>query len=135
MKIHPIRSEDDYRRTLSRIDEIIDAPYGSADADELQVLGTLVDVYENEHHPVLPPHPIEAILARMEELGMTRKALETILGGRSRVSEIFNRRRALSLQMIRVLTRRLKVPADVLLTPYRLSQKKTGARRGNRAQA
>lgn len=116
MRIHPIRTPEDYEAAVSRIEDLWDAPPGSEKADELEVLTTLVHLYEEEHEPIPPPEPVEAILFRMEQNGLTRKDLEEILGAqRSRVSEILNRRRGLSLNMIRKLVRRLNIPADVLI--------------------
>ena len=133
--IRPIRSETDYETAVVRISKIVHVAYGTPEADELQVLGTLVEAYENEHHTIGPPDPIEAILIRVEELGKTRKDLETILGGRSRVSEILKRRRHLSLNMVRQLARELKMPADILVQPYRLVRAKKTTRKGQHAHA
>jgi HTH-type transcriptional regulator/antitoxin HigA len=117
MNIRPIRTENDYEAALARIETLWDAAPGSAEeADELEVLATLVDVYDEEHEPIPPPDPVEAILFRLEQSGRTRKDLEEILGvERGRVSEILNRRRGLSLSMIRKLTRSMDIPADVLI--------------------
>ncbi len=116
MNIRPIRTEEDYEAALARIEALWDAAPGSEEADELEVLATLVDVYEEGHEPIPPPDPVEAILFRLEQSGRTRKDLAEILGvGRGRVSEILNRRRGLSLSMIRKLARRMHVPAEVLI--------------------
>ncbi len=116
MNIRPIRTEEDYEAALARIEALWDAAPGSEEADELEVLATLVDVYEEEHEPIPPPDPVEAILFRLEQSGRTRKDLAEILGvGRGRVSEILNRRRGLSLSMIRKLARSMNIPAEVLI--------------------
>ncbi len=116
MNIRPIRTEEDYEAALARIEALWDATPDSEEADELEVLATLVDVYEEKHEPIPPPDPVEAILFRLEQSGRTRKDLAEILGvGRGRVSEILNRRRGLSLSMIRKLARSMNIPAEVLI--------------------
>ncbi len=115
MTIAPIKTARDYERTLRRIEELMDAKPGSKAGDELDVLTTLVEAYEAKHHPIYPPDPIEAIKFRMDQLGMTRKDLETLLGGRGRVSEILARKRGLSLEMIRRLHRELRIPLESLV--------------------
>jgi len=103
MKIQPIRTDADHAAALRRIDRLMDAAAGTPEADELDVLATLVEAYEDRHFPVADPDPLVAIQFRMEQLGLTRKDLEPLLGSRGRVSEVLNGRRALSLQMIRRL--------------------------------
>ena len=120
MEIRPIRSEKDYERALEEIELRFDSAPGSADADILDVLVTLVEDYEEQHYSIPLPDPVEAIKFRMEALGLTRKDLEPIIGGRSRVSEILNRRRPLSLDMVRSLDTALGIPAEVLIQPYGL---------------
>jgi HTH-type transcriptional regulator/antitoxin HigA len=115
MDIKPIRSEADHRAALLEIERLWDAQPGTPDADRFEVLATLVDAYEREHTPILPPDPIEAIKFRLEQSGLTRKALETIIGTRARVSEIFSGRRALTLAMIRALNSELKIPLEALI--------------------
>lgn len=117
MEIHPIRNERDYRTALARIETLMDAGPGSPDGDELEVLATLVEAYEAQRHPVEPPDPIDAIVFRMEQQGLTRKDLEPYLGHSGRVSEILNRRRALSLDMIRRLHSGLGIPLESLVRP------------------
>ena len=115
MKIRPIKSEQDYEKALSRIEQLMDSNIGTKAGDELDVLSTLVESYESMHHPILPPDPIEAIKFRMDQLGMTRKDLEAVIGGRGRVSEILTRKRPLSLEMIRRLHKILKIPLESLI--------------------
>ncbi|MEX0773606.1 MAG: helix-turn-helix domain-containing protein [Balneolales bacterium] len=115
MQIHPIHTEQDYRRALARIEKIFDAEPGSKEGDELEVLGILVEQYEKENFPIEPPKPVEAIKFRMEQVGMSQKDLAKLLGSRSRASEILTGKRALSLRQIRLLTRQLGVPADILI--------------------
>lgn len=118
MRIRPIRTEADYRAALARIEDLWEADAGSEEADELGVLATLVDAYEESHDPIPTPDPIEAILFRLEQSGQNRRDLEEILGvGRGRVSEILNRKRGLSLAMIRKLVDGLDIPAEVLIRP------------------
>ena len=99
------------------------APVASPEGDRLDVLATLIDAYESEHFPMDPPDPIEAIKFRMEQQGLSRKDLEGLIGTRTRVAEVLNRRRSLSIRMIRRLHERLGISADVLIRPTR----RTGA--------
>ncbi|NGZ04174.1 MAG: DNA-binding protein [Nitrospira sp. WS238] len=115
MNISPIKSKRDYERALSRIEQLMDAKSGTKSGDELDILTTLVEAYEAKHHAILPPDPIEAIKFRMDQLGITRKELEGVLGGRGRVSEILSGKRGLSLEMIRCLHRTLRIPLESLI--------------------
>ncbi len=115
MDIKPIRNERDYRKVLKRIETIWTAAPGSPEFDELEILATLADVFEEHHVPIAAPDPIEAIRFRMEQLGLSRKDLEPFIGSRGRVSEVLGRRRAMSLRMIRKLHIGLGIPAEVLL--------------------
>lgn len=115
MTIAPIKTKRDYERTLHRIEQLMDAKPGTKNGDELDVLTTLVEAYEAKHHAIYPPDPIEAIKFRMDQLGMTRKDLEAILGGRGRVSEILTKKRSLSLEMIRRLHCTLHIPLESLV--------------------
>ena len=115
MRIQPIRTDADHASALRRIDELMDAAPGTPEADELDVLATLVEAYEDRHFPIGDPEPLAAIQFRMDQLGLTRKDLEPLLGSRGRVSEVLNGRRALSLQMIRRLHRELGIPLESLV--------------------
>jgi HTH-type transcriptional regulator/antitoxin HigA len=117
--IKPIRSEADYEKALQEVERLWGAPSGSPDGDRLDVLATLIDAYEDEHHLIDPPDPIEAIKFRMEQQGLTRKDLEGIIGTRTHIAEILNRRRGLSIAMIRRLHEKLGIPAEVLIKPSR----------------
>jgi HTH-type transcriptional regulator/antitoxin HigA len=120
MNIKPIKTEEDYQAALSRLEEIFDALDGTPESDELDVLGLLVDEYEKEHYPIDSPDPIEAIKIRMEELNMRQVDLIPMIGGKSRVSEILNRKRRLTIQMIRRLKERLDLSAELLIRDYEL---------------
>jgi HTH-type transcriptional regulator/antitoxin HigA len=117
--LKPIRNEADYEAALTEIERLWGVRAGTAEGDRLDILATLVDVYENEHYPMDPPDPIEAIKFRMEQQGLTRKDLEGVLGSRTRVAEVLNRRRGLSMNMIRRLHEKLGIPAEVLIRPTR----------------
>lgn len=118
MTIRPIRNEQDYQRALVRLEELFDARKGTKEGDELEVLAILIDTYENEHFPIGMPDPIEAIKYRMEQLGMQQKDLAEAMGFKSRVSEVLNRKRKLTLDMIRKLNEVLKIPTEVLVQKY-----------------
>jgi HTH-type transcriptional regulator/antitoxin HigA len=118
MEIKPIKTDKDYNQALERLEVIFDAKKGSPEGDELEVLGILVDQYENEHFPIGLPDPIEAIKFRMEQMGYNQNDLAKIVGLKSRASEILNKKRKLSLEMIRQLHERLNIPTDVLIQTY-----------------
>jgi len=115
MQIHPIHTEDDYQKALNRIEEIFDTKAGTNEGDELEILGILVDEYEKKHFPIEAPKPVEAIKFRMEQLGMEQKDLAKLLGSKSRASEILSGKRSLSLRQIKILYRKLGIPAEVLI--------------------
>lgn len=115
MDIRPIRTKRDYERALRRIETLMDSDPDSDEGDELEVLATLVDVYEEKHFPLGPADPVEAILFRMDQQGLERKDLEPFIGSRHRVSEVLNRKRGLSLEMIRRLHAGLGIPLQVLV--------------------
>jgi HTH-type transcriptional regulator/antitoxin HigA len=116
-ELKPIRSEADYERSLAEVERLWGARCGTPAGDRLDVLATLIDAYEAERYPMDPPDPIEAIKFRMEQQGLTRKDLEPMIGTRTRVAEILNRKRALSISMIRRLHARLGISAEVLIRP------------------
>jgi HTH-type transcriptional regulator/antitoxin HigA len=118
MNITPIRNEADYQKALHRLELIFDAKKGSVKGDELEILSILIDRYENEHFPIGMPDPIEAIKFRMEQMGMKQKDLAEALGFKSRVSEILNKKRKLTLDMIRKLSAKLNIPTEVLVQEY-----------------
>jgi HTH-type transcriptional regulator / antitoxin HigA len=120
MDIRPLRTEADYRAALAEVWRLWDAPEGTDDADTLEVLSTLVEAYEKRHYPIPPPDPIDYLHFCMEDRGVTRQRLAQIIGGRGRLSEILNRKRPLTVRMMRRLREQLGVPADVLLQPYEL---------------
>lgn len=123
MEIKPIRTEADYRATLAQIETLMNVPEDAlpaAEGDRLEVLAVLVEDYERQHHPVTPVDPIEAIAFMMAEKGLNRADLEPLIGGRGRVSEVLNRKRALSIAMIRGLSERLGIAPEVLIAPYDL---------------
>lgn len=119
MKIVPIRNEKDYQKALDRLEEIFDAKRGTEEGDELEILSILIDQYENDNFPIGMPDPIEAIKFRMEQMGMKQKDLAKVVGFKSRVSEILNRKRKLTLQMIRKLNETLHIPTEVLVQDYK----------------
>tara|TARA_R110000868_G_scaffold386311_4_gene654560 strand:+ start:389 stop:784 length:396 start_codon:yes stop_codon:yes gene_type:complete len=120
MKLKPIKSEKDYRDALERLEVIFDAPIDTKEGDEAEILSLLIENYENEHYAIEAPDPIEAIKIRMEELNMRQKDLVGIIGGKSRVSEILNRKKRLTVDMIRELERTLQISASVLVNNYQL---------------
>ena len=116
MNIRPIRNSSDHDSALKRIEALMSAQNGTAEGDELDVLVTLVDAYEREHFSIDSPDPVDAIKFRMEQMGLNRKDLEPYLGSRARVSEVLNKRRGLSLAMIRSLHENLDIPLDALIS-------------------
>lgn len=122
MKIKPIKTEDDYQAALNRLDVIFDAKIGTKESDEADILGLLIDDYENIHYPIEAPDPIEAIKIRMKELHLKQVDLVPEIGGKSRVSEVLNRKRKLTIDMVRKLTNRLNLSAGLLIKDYQLAQ-------------
>jgi HTH-type transcriptional regulator/antitoxin HigA len=119
IELKPIRTEADYDEALAELGRLWGARSGTPDGDRLDVLATLIEAYETRMHPIDPPDPIEAILFRMEQQGLTRKDLEPLIGTRARVAEVLNRKRGLSIEMIRRLNEELGISADVLIRPSR----------------
>ena len=120
--VRPIRSKKDYEAALKEVERLWGAKLGTMEGDRLDVLATLIDAYETTHYSMDPPDPVEAIKFRMEQQGLTRKDLEPLIGTRTRVAEILNRRRSLSIEMIRRLHKTLGISADVLIRPSRRDQ-------------
>jgi len=119
MEINVIKTELDYQKALTRFEKIFEAPVDSPEGDEAELLSILIEKYEDEHYPVGPPDPIEAIKFRMEQMDMSKNDLAGIIGYKSRVSDIFSRKRKLNLQMIRKLHEKLKIPYETLMTDYK----------------
>ncbi len=115
--LKPIRTDADHRAALAEVARLWGAKSKTPDGDRLDVLATLIDAYEAEHHPMDPPDPVDAIKFRMEQQGLSRKDLEPLIGTRTRVAEVLNRRRSLSIAMIRRLHDRLGISAEVLIRP------------------
>lgn len=120
MNIKPIHNEKDYQQALDRLALLFDAKRGTEEGDELEILSILIDTYENEHFPIDMPDPIEAIKFRMEQMGMQQKDLAEVVGFKSRVSEILNKKRKLTLEMIRNINNTLGIPTEVLVRNYEL---------------
>ena len=121
MNIKLIKTESDYRKALKRLDEIFDAKTGTTESDEADIVGLLVDEYEKKHYPIEAPDPIEAIKIRMQEMHLKQVDLVNEIGGKSRVSEVLNRKRKLTVEMIRKLTNRLNLSAELLINDYQLT--------------
>lgn len=121
-ELKPIRTVADYEAALAEIERLWGAKSGTPKGDRLDILATLIDAYEAEHYPIDPPDPIDAIKFRMEQQGLTRKDLEPLIGTRTRVAEVLNRKRSLSIGMIRRLHAKLGIPAEVLIRPSRTAR-------------
>jgi HTH-type transcriptional regulator/antitoxin HigA len=120
MEIKPIKTKTDYTKALLEIEKLMDAKPDTPEGDKLDVLVTLIEAYEEKHFPILPPDPVEAIIHQMESQELSRKDLEPLIGSRARVSEILNKKRSLSINMIRKLQEGLGISAEVLIKPYDL---------------
>jgi HTH-type transcriptional regulator/antitoxin HigA len=118
MKIKVIKTEADYNKALKRLEVIFDAPANTPDGDEAEILGILIEKYEDVHYPIEAPDPIEAIKFRMEQMEMDNNDLAKVIGYKSRVSEIFTRKRKLNLKMIRNLHEKMNIPYESLITDY-----------------
>lgn len=118
MSIRPIRTRADYRAALREVERLWGAAPGTPAGDKVEVLVTLIEAYEARHHPIPAPDPIAAILFMLEQKGLTRRDLKPAIGGRGRVSEVLNRKRPLTLPMVRALSALLQIPTDVLVQPY-----------------
>jgi HTH-type transcriptional regulator/antitoxin HigA len=124
MDIKAIRNEADYRATMAEIDKLLNAPEGTAETDRLEVLSVLAHAYEAARWPVTAPSPLDAIRFRMEQQGLSRADLEPYIGSRARVSEVLNRKRPLSIEMIRRLHKGLEIPLESLVQPMRIKRAK-----------
>jgi len=122
MNLKPIKTKEDYQMSLKRLEVIFDAPVGTVESDEADILGLMIDEYEKRHYPIESPDPIEAIKIRMEEMQLKQIDLIDAIGGKSRVSEILNRKRKLTVEMIRKLTPRLNLSAGLLINDYQLTR-------------
>ena len=122
MKIKPIKTEKDYEQALERLEVIFDADSNSKEGDEAEILSLLIENYENQYYPIEAPDPIEAIKIRMEEMNLKQKDLVGVIGGKSRVSEILNKKKRLTVDMIRELERILHISASVLVNNYQRSK-------------
>lgn len=120
--LKPIRNEAEYDVALDEVGRLWGAKSGTPNGDRLDVLATLIDAYEAKHHPIDPPDPVEAIRFRMEQQGLTRKDLEPMIGPRNRVADVLNRKRGLSIDMIRQLHDGLGISAEVLIRPSRMDK-------------
>ena len=118
MNIKVIKTEKDYNQALKRLEKIFHAPTESKEGDEAEIISILIEKYEDDHYPIDAPDPIEAIKFRMEQMGMNNNDLAEIIGYKSRVSEIFSRKRKLTLKMIRNLHEKLKIPYESLIAKY-----------------
>jgi len=122
MELKPLKTELDYRLALKRMEDIFDAEIGTPESDEADILGLMIDEYEKKNYPIEAPDPIEAIKIRMEEMQLKQIDLIDVIGGKSRVSEVLNRKRKLTVGMIRNLTKRLNISPGVLINDYQLTR-------------
>ena len=121
MSITPIKTEQDYREALKRIELLFDAPIDTPESDEADIIALMIDEYEKKHYPIETPDPIEAIKIRMEEMHLKQKDLVSVFGSGSRVSDILNRKRKLTVEMIRNVNRRLNISSKILINDYELA--------------
>ncbi|MEN9564903.1 MAG: hypothetical protein RLZZ69_99 [Cyanobacteriota bacterium] len=122
MELRPIRTESDYRTALEEIEKLFDAEINSPECDRLEILTTLVEVYEQQHYPIETPDPIEAILYHLEARGLSHRDLEASIGDQEQVTAILNRQLALTLETIRRLNKNLGISAEILIKPYSLAK-------------
>jgi HTH-type transcriptional regulator/antitoxin HigA len=120
MNIKLIKTEADYRKALKRLEEIFDSMIGTPESDEADILGLMIDEYEKKHYHIDAPDPIEAIRIRMEEMQLRQIDLVDAIGGKNRVSEVLNRKRKLTVEMIRNLTKKLNLSPGLLISEYKL---------------
>ena len=122
MDIRLIKTRTDYEKALSRLDQIFDAPINSNEGDEAEILSLLIENYEDKHFSIEAPDPVEAIKIRMEEMNLKQKDLVGVIGGKSRVSEILNKKKRLTVEMIRNLAEKLNLSASILVSNYSLCE-------------
>jgi len=122
MEIKPIKTEQAYNKALERLEQVFDMPADTPEGDEAEILSLLIENYENQYFPIEAPDPIEAIKIRMEEMNLKQRDLIGVLGGKSRVSEILNRKRKLTVDMIRNLTEKLNLSASLLIKDYQVTK-------------
>lgn len=132
MDIRPIRTKADHRWALKEVERLWDAEPGTLDGDRVDILVTLIEAYEAKHFPISAPDPIAAIEFMLEQKGLSRRDLEPAIGSRGRVSEVLNRKRPLTLPMVRSLSRLLDIPADILAQDYRTLRRVITACRASR---
>lgn len=132
MNIKPIKTERDYEKALQRVESLWNAREGSSESDELDVLATLIEAYEREHYPMDLPDPVEAIKFRLEQEGKDSRSLIGVIGGRTRVYEVLRGKRPLSLNMIRELHEKFRIPANVLIQPVGQGRKRALRRMSRR---
>ena len=125
MTLRPLKTEVDYKEALAEIESVFNAEANTPEADRLDVLAMLVEAYEEEHYPIPAPDPVAALEYYMDSRGLTRRDLEPYLGSRARVAEVLNRKRGLSIEMIRRLHQGLGISADILIQPYTLANQST----------
>lgn len=118
MKLKPIKTEQQYEDALKLIDKLVDCEENSEEVELLEHISILAEAYESEHYPIEDPHPIAVIKFRMEQMGLKPKELEKYVGNKSTVTDLLNKKRPLSLSMIRNLSNGLKIPADILIKEY-----------------
>lgn len=123
MELRPIKTENDYGKALERLEVIFDASPDSKEGDEAEILSLLIENYENKHYPIDAPDPIDAIMIRMEEMNLKQKDLVGVIGAKSRVSEILNKKKKLTVDMIRKLEETLNISASILVNNYQLIEK------------
>lgn len=126
MTLRPLKTEVDYKEALAEIESVFNAEANTPEADRLDVLAMLVEAYEEEHYPIPAPDPVAALEYYMDSRGLTRRDLEPYLGSRARVAEVLNRKRGLSIEMIRRLHQGLGISADILIQPYTLANQSDG---------
>jgi HTH-type transcriptional regulator / antitoxin HigA len=122
MEIKPIKTEQAYYQALERLEKVFDMPANTTEGDEAEILSLLIENYENQYYPIDAPDPIEAIKIRMEEMDLKQRDLIGVIGGKSRVSEILNRKRKLTVDMIRNLTEKLNLSASLLVKDYHVTK-------------